>query len=310
MVLLSTALFAIGWSFILPIDQARPISHLFGEVRIDPMIFGFLGAYFFSVRMAFRRYTRADINAKAYTFMTVRVLLAVTFAWALTKVAQWGGPPGAPAPGEIWIDILAFGIGICPELIDIVIREFIQSQRWLDHRLSIVAQQHRLRSLHGMSLHDQSRLLEEGVENIEHLVHHSPIDLLLRTRIPAPHLIDLIDQAILYLHATSCPPVSQPSAVSTAIGRLHAVGIRTATQLEYAAHAAEARGDADYTEFLGLLDSIEPGGPTQRIRRILDALLCDEQMVFVRHWSTLRRTSDHLFTEDDLVQLVGVAHKH
>ena len=57
-----------------------------------------------------------------------------------------------------------------------------------------------LDKLEGVHLYDRARLLEEGIENIENLAHHNMIDLIARTRIPTPRLVDMFDQSILYLH--------------------------------------------------------------------------------------------------------------
>ena len=57
-----------------------------------------------------------------------------------------------------------------------------------------------LTHLEGMNLYDRARLLEEGIENIENLAHHNLMELIARTRIPTPRLVDMFDQAILYLH--------------------------------------------------------------------------------------------------------------
>ncbi len=43
-------------------------------------------------------------------------------------------------------------------------------------------------------------MLEEGIENVENLAHADLVDLRLYTRIPLSRIVDLFDQAILYLH--------------------------------------------------------------------------------------------------------------
>ena len=77
---------------------------------------------------------------------------------------------------------------------------------------------------------------------------------MLRTRIPTARLVDMVDQAILYLHAqdTAAGANGKPAPTSN-MERLSQYGIRTATDLELAYAAADERGQA--AEFLGLLDS-------------------------------------------------------
>ena len=64
----------------------------------------------------------------------------------------------------------------------------------------MIAERDPLTNLEGIDLYDRARLLDEGVSNVEGLAHHDLIELMLQTRIPAPRLVDWIDQAILYLH--------------------------------------------------------------------------------------------------------------
>ena len=45
--------------------------------------FAFLGAYFFSIQMLFRRYAVRDLSGGAYSAVAVRVMLAVMGTWAV-----------------------------------------------------------------------------------------------------------------------------------------------------------------------------------------------------------------------------------
>src|SRR5262249_37276490 len=44
--------------------------------------FAFLGAYFFSLQLLFRRYMRRDLSGGAYLAVSLRILLAVLGTWA------------------------------------------------------------------------------------------------------------------------------------------------------------------------------------------------------------------------------------
>ena len=57
-----------------------------------------------------------------------------------------------------------------------------------------------LTELQGINLYDKARLFEEGIENVQNLVHQELTETMLNTRIPASRLVDWIDQGILSLH--------------------------------------------------------------------------------------------------------------
>jgi hypothetical protein len=108
-----------------------------------------------------------------------------------------------------------------------------------------------LSALDGMNIWYESRLLEEGIEDIQNLATANVVDVMLRTRIPVDRLVDWIDQAHLYLHLwPTKPPEPAPAAedrprwnrrgkpkasdISESESRatLRRYGIRTATDIE------------------------------------------------------------------------------
>jgi hypothetical protein len=300
MVLITTLLLTLGWSCILPIERAEALRSLVA-LASSPLIFGFLGAYIFSVNLAFLRYERADINAKTYTCMTVRLLLTLILAWVLGWLLL---PPAGAAPlrwAEAALAVLAFVIGCLPESAWVMGRMLIQRLRRLHPGLALPGRYRMLRELEGMSLHDQARLFGEGIENVSHLVNYPLVDLMLRTRIPTQHLLDLVDQALLslYVGPTSWPGASAPN--DQALQILHAYGLRTATQLERAKAAAMAGGADDHAQFLGLLGPDSAAAPQQpkRLRLIIDTLRTEEQMAYLRCWHNVHQQIDRVYTIDD-----------
>jgi hypothetical protein len=205
--------------------------------------------------------------------------------------------------------LLVFFVGIVPETGTTVIQEYLRSQKWLKNRVPSLEERHPLNLLEGISLYDRARLLEEGIENIENLVHHDLIDLMLQTRIPVPRLVDWTDQGILYLHLV---PATEPESSSTedeekkaesaasSLQTLRKYGIRTATDLERACEAAKARDDEaratgeaskELEHLLGVLDDA-PGAKVKRLQVILDTLKDDEWLAHIHHWRDLRRFKD------------------
>ena len=311
-IILSTFLLALGW-VIAALPSAAGLKQAFrGPSPDNPALelcnlfvpnhtaftFAFFGTYFFSINMVFRRYVRADLGPKAYSHIAVRIIVASILAWVASQtlevpVGAAAGAQGASAQvGEQAVPwhvlLFAFFLGIVPETGLAVMHDLLKA-RWVSYLVPALRNRDPLTALEGITLYDQARLLEEGIENVENLANHNLVELLLRTRIPAPRLVDLVDQAILYLHArdeSEDPKAEQPKTLA----RLKAQGIRTATDLEATAANQKSSGA------LGQIFAAEPG----RIELILSSLSDDEWMPQVRTWRAFRETYGTVYHLDKM----------
>jgi hypothetical protein len=321
-IVLSTFLLALGWVVsVLPkhADVQRALAPLKASTEAGASLpielcalfvpnptaftFAFLGTYFFALNMVFRRYVRADLGPKAYSHVAVRIIIASVLAWVVSQT--WEGLGDSPAASGVspWqLLLLAFFIGFVPDT-GLTLLYGVLKSRWVSAVIPALENRDPLTQLEGITLYDQARLLEEGIENIENLCHHNLIELLLRTRIPAPRLVDLVDQGILYLHARddapsdtspkdSTSPAAKDGAASNTLRRLKSLGIRTATDFEQA-----FRHTATRAALLGRF-----GADAPRLELIAFALEDDEWMPQLRSWREFRRTYETLYTAADLEQ--------
>ena len=110
--------FLIGWILVLPpVDSfpeavANPRWLLALSPNATPVTFAFLGAYFFSMQMLFRRYVRGDLRGSAYVAVVLRVVLAVVGIWVLQGVGEEGG-----WTSQSQLLVLAFVIGVFPVVV-------------------------------------------------------------------------------------------------------------------------------------------------------------------------------------------------
>jgi hypothetical protein len=198
-ILVATVMITLGWVLtLLPAGSGSEITQPgqlieFFLPQKTAVSFAFLGTYFFVLNMVLHRYVRADLKPKAYSSITVRIFVVVILAWVLG--ALFSGTTGL---------VVAFLVGVFPESGLTLIRESIRSQSGLGWFVRVLGtrteEKYPLTKLEELDVYDRSRLLDEGVTNIESLAHHDLVDLMLETRIPVPRLVDWIDQAILYLH--------------------------------------------------------------------------------------------------------------
>jgi len=200
-ILVATLVITVGWMLtLLPSspgpEMTNPSQLLdFFMPQRSIVTFGFLGAYFFVLNTVLHRYVRADLKPKAYSSITVRVLVVIVLTWVI------GLPFGSNNP---YLLMLVFLIGVFPESGLTLIRESIRNQTGMGRLVGLIGsptkEKYPLTELEELDVYDRARLLDEGVTNIESLAHHDLIDLMLETRIPVPRLVDWLDQAVLYLH--------------------------------------------------------------------------------------------------------------
>jgi hypothetical protein len=279
-ILTATLLISMGWLMTFaPVGATKceGLLTLFVPQR-GVLTFGFLGAYFFAITDVLRRYVRRDLKPKAYSAICVRILVVVILAWVLGELAR----PGSASTGPRWATLgLIFLVGIFPETGLTYIREALPKIGKLFGPIR-KEEEGALTNLDGIDLYDRTRLMDEGVTNIESLAHYDLIELMMETRIPVPRLIDWVDQAILYLHLKEQQPNAQQETGEriTLHRRLQTYGIRTATDLLFASKVA--RGNLDDT--LETLSPTEPHAKVNRLRVVIDSLSDDEWLAYVKNW--------------------------
>jgi hypothetical protein len=298
-ILLATWLIALGWIFAL--DPFRPVqaadhSQLFTYLMpaSSALNYAFLGAYFFALNLVFRRYARGDLVPKAYNHITVRILSSLIVVWVIGLLPFVNRLPPA------YMLMLAFLVGMFPES-GVAFIQDLARKKFIGKIFPSLQEKHPITDLEGINLYDRVRLLEEGVESVENLVHFNPIELLLRTRMPLPRLIDLVDQAILYLHVRG---ESEEASVHQANLRiLRKYGIRTATDLIRLAETF--REDAQKLDSLLNLLSANADSGSPRLVSILQTIKQNVWINYLMHWRDTNEARDKVYQlEDFYAQIV------
>lgn len=219
-VVLATALLCIGWAVVVEPELYHNFN-LLGrlpfsgqpELPYQALQFGFIGAYWFILQDLTRRYFRQDLKTAAYVSASVR-LVVVTITVATVALL----PLGSPAH----LNVLAFFIGVFPQIGVQVLKSALGN---VIRGVPNLSAKFPLSDLDGLTVWDQARLLEEGIEDMHALATANLVDLLLGTRVPVNTLVDWVDQALLYLYVPKKPDDPQPR------DELRIFGIRTATDL-------------------------------------------------------------------------------
>lgn len=168
--------------------------------------YGFLGAYFYSIQFLFRRSLQADLKPTTYMFVNMRFFISFIIVFVASLLFS----------GEIGVFCaFAFFVGIFPTSgINWIQRSLIRygfpTRKTMEDGQSLYL-------IEGLTIWDETRLMEEGIENVQNLATTNVQELIINTNFNTNRLIDWIDQAYLIMH------------VSTRISNWRYYGIRSAS---------------------------------------------------------------------------------
>ncbi|WP_158892951.1 hypothetical protein [Amycolatopsis anabasis] len=182
---LLTVTLAVGWAAVL-----WDFGFLTApEGGWDVLKYAFLGAYFFITQTLLRRFFQSDLRPSAYAAAVLRIIVALLVVAALYQVM--GGI-------EVHVQlVVAFVVGLFP----IVGLRALQRAAAVALRDAVpsISPDYPLTQLDGMNVWYESRLLEEGIEDLQSLTTANLVEVILHTRVPVSRIVDWLDQAHLYL---------------------------------------------------------------------------------------------------------------
>jgi hypothetical protein len=185
-VFLATAILAACWATVLTDPQFLTApSSLWDMLR-----FAFLGAYAFLFQSLIRRFFQSDLKPSAYAAAVLRIVLVLLVMTALHQVLDGGSN---------WVEAaIAFVVGVFP----IIALQALQRVAAASLRVVVpqLTPDYPLNQLDGLNIWYESRLVEEGIEDMQNLATANMVDVILHTRVPVGRLVDWIDQALLYVH--------------------------------------------------------------------------------------------------------------
>jgi hypothetical protein len=283
-VFLCTAVLAAGWTAIF-YDTSATIGAVGDPTMLTILAFAFMGAYVYFVQALMRRYFQADLRAGGYVSGYVRIVTAMIVAAVLqASLFPQIRPEAAIA--------IAFVVGWFP---DVGLQWLLRvASRRLRGAVPSVEPAYPLNRLDGLNVWYESRLLEEGIEDLQNLATAKLVDVLLHTRVPVARLVDWVDQALLLIHLPAEPSVLEQEGMTHKSRALHAAeggrahrrqalrscGIRSATGLLRALHP-----DRDPDERARLLDLLANYEfPQAAVESLYQVILADPRLAVVVNW--------------------------
>jgi hypothetical protein len=278
----ASILIGIGWLLALPPKIEPPAEGSGGvwnsvlSVNEDPAVYAFLGAYFFSLQLLFRRFVREDLRRSAYVAVSMRIVLAVVGTWATVTVIK---ATGKNADVQT-LSAIGFVIGVFPR----IAWQFIQGAvKALMEKFGASAILPSMQSslpvsdLDGLTVWHEARLEEEDVENIPNMASADIIDLMISTRFSPDRIADWVDQAILYTALGPSRKDEDKDGLPDRRENLRAQGILTATSLLQALVRARERNDPEVEKILS-------AAAGNNIRVFVDAMRTSSNLALVCAW--------------------------
>lgn len=189
-VFLTTAVLAVAWTAVLwDTTLLTDVPDAF-----DVLKFAFLGSYSFIVGMLVRRFYQSDLRPSAYASAVARII-TVLVTMAALHAALFLNVSATMARAEVAV---AFLVGIFPLAALEALRRIAAST--LRSQLPQVAPNYPLNHMDGLNIWYETRLNEEGVEDMQNLTTMNLVDVILHTRVPVGRLVDWVDQAFLLIH--------------------------------------------------------------------------------------------------------------
>ncbi len=257
----ASALIAMGWMMVLPPYPLPPLSETLSTLEksyvegdeswylwaaepvLVPAAFAFLGAYFFSLQMLIKRFTRRDLGPNAYNAVSMRIILATLGVWV---AAQWFDLADKVPTGHGTVFILSFAVGAFPLIIWQLVANVLKRLPGAFLALPNLEGTKPLSRIDGLSVWHEARLDEEDIENIPNLATADIVELMLNTKIAPNRIIDWVDQAMLMMVLPPAPKEAAQNWIGTV---LRNYGIRTASALVAATRMHQGQAAAIFECF-------------------------------------------------------------
>lgn len=171
------------------------------EIVVRALGYGFLGAYLFSIQLIYRRYTTLDLHPNVYMLCALTLISGFAFnytAFTIISGLGTGNNQGGVEAGVF--AIVAFSLGYFPMLAIGWFNEIANSALGNSRKQTASLP---LSVIDGISQFHETRLRDEGIDNVQNLASVKIDDLLLKTRFNAQQVLEWIDQAILHSYIDS-----------------------------------------------------------------------------------------------------------
>lgn len=299
----------------------------FWIVHSSPIVWAFIGAYFYILTAITRRWVRSDltvgylwrINLRLVTVFILGLLfgLLAPFVTSLapestqaTTVTLSDSTYGGLilrrlTDGDRILMLIAFLAGIAPDMaINWLIRRVqslvnINGSKGLgDWATSIFKPSNMQQHIEGMNFWQADRLIEEGVEEIQNLATKDLPEILLNTRFDTARILNWMDQAILYVHAGQLLPIRV----------LNAAGIYKATDLLDRWRATKNQGEKDaFVDTLIIATRLYH--PDDTVRTELIKLMDDEKNT-IKWRAFVENLVQNIVTSEETGANINFIHKY
>ena len=171
----------------IPLAQHSELPAL-AKSTLPTVAFGFAGAYIWNFYDLLRRYRAVDLTPPAFHFSWLRLLVGCVVGPLIAA--------DVPARAQAMI---AFAVGVSP--LPTLFQYFNDIAKRVGIKTGeIQAEKPTLHNIQGVTKDVIGRLAEENIDSAEALAYSDPFKLFLKTDMEWAVIIDLIDQALLFIY--------------------------------------------------------------------------------------------------------------
>jgi hypothetical protein len=165
------------------------------------LFWGWMGAYVYAFILVYRRFRDYDLTPPVYIFVCNRFLLAFVVS-SIVGVGLGAFSQSAGVSFDVnlaTVSIVAFFIGFFPERglawVIMTAQQALKQQGRVTNEMT-------LSEIEGLSIWQQSRLQQDGIENVQNLATADIPALVITTPFSLSQIVDWVDQAILMVYAS------------------------------------------------------------------------------------------------------------
>jgi hypothetical protein len=176
-----------GWAALAPSDTMQVL-----------VMAALGGAFMWVVSDELDRLRRRDFTTSDVYYYVFRILIAVPFAWALSKASL--STPATATTVPVTIPI-AFFLGAFPTTtLFTFARRIVSAVPGLNLADDKVSGQLDLEKLQSVMTSNAERFKDEDVNTITGLAYSDPIDLTIRTNFDLNYVVDCVSQALMWIY--------------------------------------------------------------------------------------------------------------
>ncbi len=249
---------------VAPQHFGGPVAKI--EVIPDAFFYGVAGAFLWGLYDLIRRFQEADLSPVCLCYITLRVFIVGVLSWVLPVVFRKELTP-----------LIAFALGVFPvqelkSFLTWLVKIFLSARLGkmfppIENDAKVVDHVSLLQGATKRTIEQLDRLC---IESAAQLAQTDPVKLLVETNIDWDLILDLVDQAVLFMY------------IGAGMDKLRSMGIRCATELASLYDCDTRNRTEAIRKAVLLLEELDPHLSAASLESVGQTVFSSPQVCFIR----------------------------